>query len=586
MAVFSAPCLLCILYSSSLEQLGLSGTKCAKAMCSMLPPCEIRHVLELPAASPTVTMGCLSGRRAGSASPSLSEMAHGRVLAFFFDESLGDDGELDGLQFTIYLTVSVCLVLMAGMMSGLTLGLMSLDTVELEVLKRSGTPDEKRCAAIIAPVVANQHLLLVTLLLCNALATEALPLFIDRLADPFTAVLVSVSVVLVFGEILPQAICSRYGLKVSGEAAGRGWAARMQQGAAAEQSGHDHPVGAYSAWFVRALMCLCSPLAWPVAKLLDYLLGADHSALFRRAQLKALVDVHSSTAGFGGTLSDQEIAVIRGALDLTSKTAVKSMTPLEKVFMLSTADRLDERTMQAILLSGHSRIPVYRDGNRYDMLKLFESGRSHMALLMGHSKAAQAAREMGAPHRPGRQSMERKPKGRPHQASLKRLGSSGTSTSTLAHHRPGYDEEALTGARLLDGPIPEDGESEGEGQGAGEEGDPVGIITIEDVIEELLQEEIIDETDLYVDNLQATRVNAAEVVGALPPRLQRMLNTGLFTPRVGRLATNRCAMPPALLNTPSHSTAAGVQVEPGHGLQRGDGAVSLVPLGKLTDSSL
>jgi hypothetical protein len=28
-------------------------------------------------------------------------------------------------------------------------------------------------------------------------------------------------------------------------------------------------------------------------------------ALFRRAQLKALVDVHSSNAGFGGTLSEQ-----------------------------------------------------------------------------------------------------------------------------------------------------------------------------------------------------------------------------------------------------------------------------------------
>lgn len=91
---------------------------------------------------------------------------------------------------------------------------------------------------------------------------------------------------------------------------------------------------------------------------------APHQELFRPAQLKALVDVHSSKAGFGGTLSDDEIHIICGALDMSNKIAAKSMTPLEKVFMLSTSDKLDDRCLQAVLSAGHSRIPVYKQGNR------------------------------------------------------------------------------------------------------------------------------------------------------------------------------------------------------------------------------
>jgi len=54
-------------------------------------------------------------------------------------------------------------------------------------------------------------------------------------------------------------------------------------------------------------------------------------ALFRRAQLKALVTMHSIEENYGGHLSATEINIIGGALDLTSKTAAHGMTPLEKV---------------------------------------------------------------------------------------------------------------------------------------------------------------------------------------------------------------------------------------------------------------
>lgn len=71
------------------------------------------------------------------------------------------------LRFWFFLLFSVALTLLAGLMSGLTLGLMSLDTVELEVLKRSGTRKEKKYAAGIIPLLKRPHLLLVTLLTCK-----------------------------------------------------------------------------------------------------------------------------------------------------------------------------------------------------------------------------------------------------------------------------------------------------------------------------------------------------------------------------------------------------------------------------------
>ncbi|KAK8347337.1 hypothetical protein V6Z12_A06G010000 [Gossypium hirsutum] len=236
-----------------------------------------------------------------------------------------------GVEFSLYLLIIVGLVCFAGLMAGLTLGLMSLGLVDLEVLIKSGRPQDRIHAAKIFPVVKNQHLLLCTLLIGNSLAMEALPIFLDKLVPPWAAILVSVTLILMFGEILPQAVCTRYGLKV----------------------------GAAMAPFVRVLLCLFLPISYPISKVLDWMLGKGHAALLRRAELKTFVDFHGNEAGKGGDLTHDETTIIAGALEMTEKTAKVAMTPISNAFSLDLDTTLDLETLNKVMTMGHSRVPVY-----------------------------------------------------------------------------------------------------------------------------------------------------------------------------------------------------------------------------------
>ena len=52
----------------------------------------------------------------------------------------------------------------------------------------------------------NHHYLLVTLLVYNALAAESLPILMAKLVPDVVAVVISVFLILIFGEIIPTAI--------------------------------------------------------------------------------------------------------------------------------------------------------------------------------------------------------------------------------------------------------------------------------------------------------------------------------------------------------------------------------------------
>lgn len=110
-------------------------------------------------------------------------------------------------------------------------------------------------------------------------------------------------------------------------------------------------------------MYVLSPVAWPTAKLLDKLLGEDHGTTYKKAGLKTLVTLHKSLGAAGEQLNSDEVTIISAVLDLKAKPIGSIMTPIKDVFTMSSDTVLDEKTMDIILGAGYSRIPIYEPKN-------------------------------------------------------------------------------------------------------------------------------------------------------------------------------------------------------------------------------
>jgi hypothetical protein len=76
----------------------------------------------------------------------------------------------------------VPVLVLARMMSGLTVGFMSLDPLNLQIVLREGSAAEKRYAARVIPLLKNHNLLLVTLVLTNSAAAQTCVVVLALLA--------------------------------------------------------------------------------------------------------------------------------------------------------------------------------------------------------------------------------------------------------------------------------------------------------------------------------------------------------------------------------------------------------------------
>ncbi|PON96970.1 hypothetical protein TorRG33x02_073490 [Trema orientale] len=328
----------------------------------------------------------------------------------------------------------------------------------------------------------------------------------------------AVFLVLAFAEIIPEAVCSRYGLSI----------------------------GAKLSALVQLLVLLFFPITYPISKILDFILGKEHSVLLRRAELKTLVALHSNEAGKGGELSHHETSIIAGALDLTQKTAKDVMTPISETFALDINSTLNlymffisflilrqvQRIMVHVYLQVKNlifchpedetpvkymtlrRMPrVYDNWPLYEIINQFLNGQSHMAVVVKCKDAENNAEGDSGVHDMN-EKLDQK------QSSKKGLVFplvQEEHLSTYTETSPLYSREMQIQSATLKNVMERDKNfraqsREREGRGGNislinMEAQPssfldeevIGIINLEDVMEALLQENILDETDAYVD---------------------------------------------------------------------------------------
>lgn len=206
-----------------------------------------------------------------------------------------------------------------------------------------------------------------------------------------------------------------------------------------------------------------SPIAYPIAMLLDSWLGVHHGTTYRRTELKTLVSLHQVNGI--GELTDDEVTIIASVLDLKEKPVSMVMTPLEDVFTLSEDAILDEELMEEIVSAGYSRIPIYRHDDPSNFIGMLLVKR----LITYDPEDHIAVRQF---------TINSLPEAAPNTSCL----------DILNFFQEGRSHMAMV-------------TSEPGGFGL-----PVGVITLEDVIEELLGEEIVDESDVYVDVHNKIRV--------------------------------------------------------------------------------
>ncbi len=328
-----------------------------------------------------------------------------------------------------YLIIIILLTLSA-LFSGLTLGLMSLSAHELKRKSELGDKNAKK----IYPLRKRGNLLLTTLLIGNVAVNAALSIFLGSITSGFLAGIIATILIVIFGEIIPQAVFSRFALEL----------------------------GAKVAPLVSFAMFLFYPVTLPIAWVLDKTLGDELPTIYSKQELVKIVEEHEDAKE--SDLDQDEERIIKGALTFSDKKVKDIMTPHTVVEAFEAEEKVDKGMFEKVKESGLSRFPVFEKEWDNVVGILFSSD------LIGI--------------KPG----EKKVKDLMHKQ-IHELSESDSLDDALETFLNTHKHLAIV---------------------RDEFGGFSGVITLEDILEEIIRTEIVDERDKYEDMRQLARAQAGK----------------------------------------------------------------------------
>ena len=166
------------------------------------------------------------------------------------------------VRYVVAVVSTIMCMIGVALAAGMTLGYTSLDTMKLKIKTEIGNYSEKQAATNILKLLKHRHRFLCTLLVFNVICAECLPLLMDSIMPKWLSLLLSVTGVVLCGEVLPAGIFT---------------------------GPNQLDIASSLVGFCRLLEYIFLPLAYPLAKMLDALVGEHDEELMTRDELACMM---------------------------------------------------------------------------------------------------------------------------------------------------------------------------------------------------------------------------------------------------------------------------------------------------------